>query len=313
MIEPTTRTEIDPKTFRRALGNFPTGVTIVTALASDGTKVGVTASSFGALSLDPPLILWSSMKDARSCAAFESAAHFAVNVLASDQLEMSNRFARQQPDKFDGVEHKQGIGGAPIFPGCAGSFQCESYAKLDGGDHWIFVGKVVAFDDFGRSPLCFHQGSYAMLFAHPETYAKTGQEPAREVDGGRMGNHAFFLMLRAVRAYQERYQPKLSTLDLSVIEARILLVLNDISPLTVEELVVHLHVPIEEAQAALLNFVDRDMVVANGSGYSLTEVGHEKASQCWKLAEAHAEETFESFSKEEVDTFNKVLRRLIAQ
>ncbi|TDE35446.1 flavin oxidoreductase [Antarcticimicrobium sediminis] len=302
---------IDPKAFRRALGNFATGVTIITACAPDGTKVGVTASSFNSLSMDPPLILWSSMKTARSCAVFEAATHFAVNILASDQMEMSNHFARQQEDKFAGVAHEDGLGGAPIFPNCAGRFQCEAYDRLDGGDHWIFVGRVIAFDDFGRSPLCFHRGSYAMVFNHPDTYPKAGQDISQDADQGRMDNHSFFLMLRAVRAYQDCYQPKLETLGLSLIEARTLLVLNDLPGVDAEDLVVHLHAPITEARVALDNLSDRDLVTAKGSGYGLTVAGRAKADQCWDLAEAHAKETFEGFSAAEVDTFNTVLRHLI--
>ena len=308
----TKQVAIDAKAFRRALGNFATGVTIITARAPDGTIVGVTASSFNSLSMDPPLILWSSMKEARSCPIFEAATHFAVNILASDQLELSNHFARQQEDKFSGVAWEDGIGGAPILPHCAGRFQCETYDKLDGGDHWIFVGKVIDFDDFGRSPLCFHQGSYAVLFNHPETVPKAADGTLQDVDGGRMGNHTFFLMLRAVRAYQERYQPKLETLGLSLIEARTLLVMNDLSDLDAEELAVHLHTPADEARAALQNLNARGLIEEGDAGFRLTDAGQAKAEQCWSIADAHAKETFENFSEEEIDNFTGVLRQLIS-
>ncbi|MBU2991703.1 flavin reductase [Octadecabacter sp. 1_MG-2023] len=305
--------DIDPKAFRRALGNFATGVTIITATAPDGTKVGVTASSFNSLSMDPPLILWSSMKDTRSCEIFENASHFAVNILASDQMDMSNHFARQQKDKFAGIEWEEGIGGAPVFPNCAGRFQCESYDKLDGGDHWIFVGKVVAFDDFGRSPLCFHQGSYAVVFNHPETFAKAEDHAVETPANDRMGNHTFFLMLRAVRAYQQRYQPKLETLGLSLIEARILLVLADVSGLPVEKLVMNLHTPTEEANAALVNLSDRGLVEKSGDDYALTAAGQDKAGQCWALADNHAEETFKGLDDDQIGNFTEVLHQLIAK
>lgn len=309
---PATQQSIDPKAFRRALGNFATGVTIITTRAADGTNIGVTASSFNSLSMDPPLVLWSSMKETPSCKIFESATHFAVNILASDQMDMSNHFARQQEDKFVGINWEPGIGGSPIFPNCAGRFQCESYDKLDGGDHWIFVGRVVAFDDFGRAPLCFHQGSYSMVFSHPETYRKSDTETSTGADDGRMNNHAFFLMLRAVRAYQESYRPKLETLEVNLIESRILLVLNDIPGLGAEELSVHVHSLSTEAKDALLNLNERGMVTANGDGYSLTELGHSKTEQCWGIAEAHAQEMFKNFSGKEIDTFTSVLRKLIS-
>lgn len=310
---PSQKTEFDPKSFRRALGNFATGVTIITARAASGTNVGITASSFSSLSLDPPLILWSSIKDTPSCKLFETATHFAVNILASDQMDMSNHFARQQEDKFDRYEWEEGVGGAPIFPNCAGRFQCESYDKLDGGDHWIFIGRVVSFDDYGRSPLCFHQGSYSMVFNHPETYSADDEESSENADQGRMGNHGFFLMLRAVRAYQERYRPKLETLGLNLIESRILLVLNDIPNLDAEALSVHVHSPADEAHEALLSLAGRKMVTANGDKYVVTDLGRAKTNQTWDIAEAHAKETFESFSDADVETFNKVLRQLIDQ
>ncbi|GAB5445315.1 p-hydroxyphenylacetate 3-hydroxylase reductase component [Gymnodinialimonas sp.] len=305
-------TSIDPKAFRRALGNFATGVTIITARAPDGTTVGVTASSFNSLSMDPPLILWSSIKGTPSCAIFEQASHFAVNILASDQMDMSNHFARQQEDKFAGVKWEPGIGGAPIFPDCAGRFQCETYAKLDGGDHWIFVGRVLAFDDFGRPPLCFHRGSYAMVFDHPGAAPKLTDQPAADEHGELLGNHTFFLMMRAVRAYQARYQPLIEDLGLSLIESRSLLVLSDLPGLTPQDMVPHLHAPINEARAALVHLADRGLVTAEGDGYVLSDDGAEAAKACWGIAKDFEEQSFEGFSADELATFDKVLRKLIA-
>ena len=126
-----------------------------------------------------------------------------------------------------------------------------------------------------------------------------------------MGNHTFFLMMRAVRAYQERYRPKVVTLGLHLIESRILLVLNDFPGLCAEELIVHLNTQITEAREALLSLSDRSMITEAGDGYALTDTGKSKADEIWSLAEAHAKETFKRFSSEEVDTFTKVLRQLI--
>jgi len=302
---------VDPRAFRRALGNFATGVTIVTAQNQDGEKVGVTASSFNSLSLDPPLVLWSSLKEARSCAIFESASHFAVNVLASNQLEMSNHFARQQEDKFAEFPWEEGIGGAPVFPNCAARFQCETFNKVDGGDHWIFIGKVIAFDDFGRSPLCFHQGSYSMVFNHPGSSSKSEETEAKQAAGARMGNHTFFLMLKAIRAYQASYQPKLETLGLRLIEARSLLVLHDQPGLDAGELVVHANAPITEVQQGLDNLIEQQLIVLSGNGYELTDEGQEKAGQCWNLADAHVGEVFKNIGDDMEDNFRNVLRQLI--
>jgi len=120
-------------------------------------------------------------------------------------------------------------------------------------------------------------------------------------------------MMRAVRAYQERYRPKLETLGLNLIESRILIVLNDFSGLGPDEMVTHLLTPVSEIRAALLSLSDRGFVMSNGEGYVLTELGLTEANQIWNLAEAHATESFKQFSSEEVDTFTKVLRQLICQ
>ncbi|WP_345798436.1 flavin reductase family protein [Castellaniella sp. MT123] len=157
---------IDSRCLRRALGNFATGVTIMTA--HDGTRtVGVTANSFSSVSLDPPLILWSISKRSGSYPVFEQASHFAVNVLAADQITVSDQFAHPCDDRFAGVEYRQGRGRCLLLEGTSAGFQCEKFQTLDGGDHWILIGRVIAFEDHGRAPLLYHQGSYATALPHP--------------------------------------------------------------------------------------------------------------------------------------------------
>jgi len=101
--------------FRNALGSFATGVTIATTKDSEGNPVGVTASSFNSVSLDPPLVLWSLAKSSHSRAAFCESGHFAVHVLAASQEELSNKFARSGADKFDSVDWREGELGSPVF------------------------------------------------------------------------------------------------------------------------------------------------------------------------------------------------------
>ncbi|MFK7967216.1 MAG: flavin reductase family protein [Burkholderiaceae bacterium] len=113
----------DSRSFRRALGNFATGVTVITARDASGSLAGMTASSFNSVSLDPPLILWSCIKESRSCAVFESASHFAVNILASDQIHLSNRFASQQDDKFAGYDRQVTDCCSQTFPIASGKCQ----------------------------------------------------------------------------------------------------------------------------------------------------------------------------------------------
>ncbi|NVO04709.1 MAG: flavin reductase family protein [Rhodoferax sp.] len=150
----------DPRAFRAALGSFATGVTVITTRASDGTPVGLTANSFNAVSLDPPMVLWSLAKKSLSLPVFSASSHWAVHVLAADQEALSARFARSGEDKFSGLQTESGIGGVPLLSGCAARFQCSSTFMHEGGDHIILVGQVTAFDSVQRAPLVFHAGRY---------------------------------------------------------------------------------------------------------------------------------------------------------
>jgi 3-hydroxy-9,10-secoandrosta-1,3,5(10)-triene-9,17-dione monooxygenase reductase component len=153
---------------RAALGTFATGVTIVTTTDADGLPVGVTASSFNSVSLDPPLILWSLAKSSLSYAAFAASGHFAVHVLADDQADLSARFARSQSDKWEGLEWRKGEEGSPLLNECLSLFECRTHAQYDGGDHVIFVGEVVGFEAHDKDPLLFHAGRYAQIGASGE-------------------------------------------------------------------------------------------------------------------------------------------------
>jgi enoyl-CoA hydratase/carnithine racemase/flavin reductase (DIM6/NTAB) family NADH-FMN oxidoreductase RutF len=160
----------DPKTYRDALGQFATGVTIITARDADNRPVGVTANSFNSVSLDPPLILWSLAKTSRSMPAFEQAADFAVHILASDQDALSNRFASRSADKFAGLDI--GDDGPPLLDGCTARFRCKTRHSYEGGDHIIFVGEVMGFEHDEKPPLLYHNGDYAdkkRRIAKPDT------------------------------------------------------------------------------------------------------------------------------------------------
>ena len=154
---------IDPRQLRDALGQFPTGVTIVTARNAEGQPVGMTASSFNTVSLDPPLVLWSIGKDAICYQAFTEAEHFAIHVLAAGQSELSNTFAQKGKDKFAGIDCQSGLHDLPILPEFAACFQCRIEHRYAGGDHTILVGRVLDFESHDRGPLLFHRGRYAEI------------------------------------------------------------------------------------------------------------------------------------------------------
>jgi flavin reductase (DIM6/NTAB) family NADH-FMN oxidoreductase RutF len=147
--------------FRAALGMFATGVTIVTARAADGQRVGLTANSFNSVSLTPPLVLWSLARKAGTMPAFERGSHYAINILAADQRGLAEQFASKAPDRFAGVAWREGVCGAPLIEGAAAVFECFNRSRYEEGDHVIFVGEVercaVAA---GSTPLIFHGGRF---------------------------------------------------------------------------------------------------------------------------------------------------------
>jgi flavin reductase (DIM6/NTAB) family NADH-FMN oxidoreductase RutF len=147
--------------FRQALGMFATGVTIVTARASDGTFIGLTANSFNSVSLTPPLVLWSLSRSAGSLAAFSAGSHYAINILSADQQGLAKQFAARGDDRFAGVAFTLGAGGAPLLQGAAATFECFNRSRYEEGDHVIFVGEVEAcMHQAGASPLLFHGGKF---------------------------------------------------------------------------------------------------------------------------------------------------------
>lgn len=157
-------TDTTPRDFRNALGRFATGVTVITALSPEGKPIGVTVSSFNSVSLDPPLVLWSLSGNSPKLEAFRQASHYAINVLAGDQRNLSNRFASRTEDRFADVPVHEGLGGTPLIDGCCAWFECTHEAHHPGGDHLIFVGRVQRFArGESTSPLVFFDGAYAWI------------------------------------------------------------------------------------------------------------------------------------------------------
>lgn len=154
-------TTIDPKDFRRVLGQFPTGVTVVTANV-DGTPIGVAIGSFASISLDPPLVGFFLGNQSGSGAAIEAAGHFCVNVLASDQVELCGVMASRGDNKFEGVAHSPApTSGAPVFPGAMATIDCSLHSVVEAGDHNLIIGTVQHLEaGDGASPMVFFGGNY---------------------------------------------------------------------------------------------------------------------------------------------------------
>ena len=154
----------DSGEFRRVLGHFPTGVTVVTG-AEDGSPVGLAIGSFGSVSLDPPLVMFCPGKSSNSWPVIEASGSFCVNVLADDQAAVSSLFAGRDPDKFAGVAWSTRVTGSPVLEDCLAWIDCTIETVHEGGDHWIVVGRVLdlGVDRPEVGPLIFFKGGYGSV------------------------------------------------------------------------------------------------------------------------------------------------------
>ena len=165
-VQSTSGEGFDLRDFRSALGTFATGVTIITARSKAGGLYGLTANSFTSVSLTPPLVLWSASLYAQSLPAFQEGSHFVVNILAFDQIPLSNKFAKQSDDKFIDTEHVITESGPPVIIGAAAHFECRNEFRHYGGDHIIFIGHVERFA-YTDKPVLMAPAMNVRMWLHP--------------------------------------------------------------------------------------------------------------------------------------------------
>ena len=151
----------EPGHFRKAMGSFAAGVTVVT-VCHDGRLVGTTVSAFSSVSMDPPLVMVCLKRDSRTLAALSQAKAFCVNILASDQGDLAHRFAKSgADDRFALTAVEAGVCGAPLLAGATAVVECELHAAHDGGDHEILVGRVLrVVTDETKTPLVYVRGGF---------------------------------------------------------------------------------------------------------------------------------------------------------
>ena len=149
--------------FRSVLGRFPSGVTVVTTKAGDGSDEGMTVSAFCSVSLNPPLVLICIEKIASAYNALTSAPGFVVNVLAASQEQIARRFSIVDIDRFEGVGYSRSQNGLAVLDDVLGVIECATFAMHEAGDHTIIVGEVEAARAQNGTPLLYYRGGYAQL------------------------------------------------------------------------------------------------------------------------------------------------------
>ena len=152
-----------PFGFREALACFASGVTVATVLASDGTPHGLTVSAFTSVSFQPPMILICIDYGCAFLQYFRASTHFAVNVLAESQRDLSAIFSEKPEGRFDGVDWRNGLTGAPLLAGCLANVECRVSSIIEAGDHAVFLAEVEAAQVEGGEPLLYFNRAYRKL------------------------------------------------------------------------------------------------------------------------------------------------------
>lgn len=147
---------------RQAYGAFATGVALVTTRSAQGQPAGLTVSSFSAVSLQPPLVLWCLQRQVPPADVFEQATHYAVHILHAGQQALSDRFANPATlgHRFEGLAWRSGTAGLPLLHDCPTRLCCEVVQRIEAGDHLVLLGRVLALEHQQAEPLIYHAGRY---------------------------------------------------------------------------------------------------------------------------------------------------------
>ena len=304
----------DPKAFRRALGLFATGVTIVTTRAADGTPVGITANSFNSVSLQPPMVLWSLAKNARSLASFSECGYWNVHILSNEQEALSNRFARAGEDKFAGMALDQSANGVALIPDCTARFQCRNAFQYEGGDHIIFVGEVIEYDASQRPPLLYVTGDYALAARKAAPIStETQADPSASVYSE---NLLGYLLGRAHYQFLDKLRRPLAERGLTEADFFVLSVLIVSQPLTIEQIAAHVaYTGIDIGAVALQPLLTRGLLepdAQNPQALRLSPAGSDAILHVLAAAKAVEADLIDRIGEMEAASLRNLLKQAIS-
>jgi len=302
---------IDALAFRKALGQFPTGVAVVTA-SDRGRAIGMTANSFASVSLDPPLVLWSVAKSSPSHDAFVAADAFAVHFLGAGHRDLALRFSQRGTDKFSGIVHVPGLTGAPLIEGLAPIFECRAWARYPGGDHTILVGEVVRLVERHHDPLLFHSGELRGI--------DPLRRPPQLSDTGFARSYLAYLLARASFIVSNEFHARLGAWKLTVPEWRVLACLMEVEGLSVGELAA-MALMKQPRLTKVLDRMARDGLLKRSTTADdrrrvtlhLTAEGRARVAPVLVAAKAHETELLAQFTDAERATIKHALDLLISR
>jgi len=302
---------VDRRAFRQCLGQFATGVTIMTT-ETGGVRAGVTANSFSSVSLDPPLILWSISKTSRSFQAFADARRFTVNVLGQDQIDLSQVFSSSEADKFAKVNWSIGKHGSPVLEGVNALLECDREAAYEGGDHLIIVGRVLRFATFEGEPLIFAQGRYGVAESHPSL--RSLPEAAGEATSNAAEDSLITMLFRTYHYVSQNFEEHRRAEGLTQAQARILAALYDAPEQTTDDLARTIYLGKRDTEDAVADLAERSFVMIGPDRTAvLSSAGRKRRQAMLARASEFEEEQLAGLTKEEIMKAKKFLSRLISR
>jgi 3-hydroxy-9,10-secoandrosta-1,3,5(10)-triene-9,17-dione monooxygenase reductase component len=161
MTQSETVTPAETEQFRRVMGNYPTGVCVITATDPDGKPIGMVVGTFTSVSLDPLLVGFLPDKRSSTWPKLEAAGHFCVNVLTAEQTAICRQLASSNIDKFEGIQWGLSHHNLPVIAGSNVRIECRLHSVTDAGDHWFVLGQVLDLEvTHEADPMLFHRGRY---------------------------------------------------------------------------------------------------------------------------------------------------------
>ncbi|MEO0003423.1 MAG: flavin reductase [Pseudomonadota bacterium] len=298
----------DGRALRRCLGQFPTGVTVVTARNGE-RLVGMAVNSFAAVSLTPPLVLWSIRRESSSAQDFLRAGHYAVSVLADDQVELSQLFGSSHPERFERARWHGGLNGAPLIEGAIAHLECRLEQVHEGGDHLILVGHVERHARYEGAPLLFTQGRYGVAQEHPALAEAAPQSQARaasELSDSELLRQLVYASQRLSLDFESHRQALGLTMPMSRLLNRLLEGACD--PV---ELARATYLEAEEVADGLAGLGQQGLARARDDGcFELSATGGERQSAIAGSADRYMKDKLGQIAEADLAAFKRVLQAL---
>lgn len=300
----------EPKSFRSCLGQFGTGVAVVTARTLEGELAGMTINSFASVSLDPPLVLWSINAGSRSLPVFAAAPGFIVNILGSSQIDVARHFANSGRDRSADIGFLLDNGPAPLLAGALARLECTLETSYAGGDHTILIGRVCRFARYSGKPLLFVQGQFGVYEPHPDFVGDTGSPSgsATPASEGDLVAEIFEARNRLSRRFEKHRRVQ----GISLAEARVLRRVQEVPGIDRPRLLDATFLGELQLDDAIGELIDRGWLrFDENGGYTLTEEGLRRRQAIKRRWTEFQEGQTRAIATADIEIARSVLAKLI--